>query len=320
MASTLQNLVLKGCNCVSLTPISKAFGIKLSIIGQNYATIEAFKKATIDEFNSFKTIEGLPCFKKLTEKECEIIKTLQDLLQEGISIEENFIRLLTCNFIQKQLDMLNSMTIEGLNANPILCYALKLDNENDFIKYYAYSAISRSIVTSLGFLVQDLLLYSNEFIYAGKDYSAGQKTKWDIVLDKLGEVKSYFEIKSGPNDMDAAQIKHYDEEIKLVEDAGDKAFIGITYGKKDVKTVTTGLLETYVEDWRNKVLIGSELWDYISGNDNYHNILIEQIKSVAASCLSSGSIVPQIERRISELVCAFKRKYASIEEFYNNLW
>ena len=163
-------------------------------------------------------------------------------------------------------------------------------------------------------------MYSNEFIYAGKDYSAGQKTKWDIVLDKLGEVKSYFEIKSGPNDMDAAQIKHYDEEIKLVEDAGDKAFIGITYGKKDVKTVTTGLLETYVEDWRNKVLIGSELWDYISGNDNYHNILIEQIKSVAASCLSSGSIVPQIERRISELVCAFKRKYASIEEFYNNLW
>lgn len=320
MASTLKNLVLKGCSCMSSTPLSKSFSEKLLCIGDNYATIEAFKNASIAELNSFKTVEGLPCFNPLTSKEIEIITALQEKLQIDISIEENFIKILTFNFIQKQLNMLNTMTIEGLNANPILCHALKLDNENDFIKYYAYSAISRSIVTSLGFLVQDLLLYSNEFIFSGKDYSAGQKTKWDIVLDKLDEVKTYFEIKSGPNDMDAAQIKHYDEEIKLVEQNGEKAFIGITYGKKDVRTVTTGLLETYVDDWKDKVLIGSELWDYISGNDNYHNILLNQIKSVAESCLNSGSIVPKIDEKIEELIVKFNEKYSTIEEYYNTLW
>lgn len=216
--------------------------------------------------------------------------------------------------------MLKNMTIENLNANPILCAALKLDNEEDFVKYYAYSAISRSIVTSLGFLVQELLLYSNEFVYDGKEYSAGQKTKWDIVLDKLDEVRSYFEIKSGPNDMDAAQIKHYDEEMKLIEKEGERAFIGITYGKKDVKTVTTGLLDTYLEDWKSKVLIGCELWDYISGNSDYHNILMDRIKMVAEMCLGSQSIVPQIDRRIEELLREFTDRYRDMETFYKSLW
>lgn len=65
--------------------------------------------------------------------------------------------------------------------------------------------------------MQNLLLYSNEFIFDGKNYEEGGRTKWDLVIDRLGEVKSFLEIKSGFNDMDAAQVKHYGEEIRRVE-------------------------------------------------------------------------------------------------------
>lgn len=54
--------------------------------------------------------------------------------------------------------------------------------------------------------MQNLLLYSNEYIFDGKTYEEGDKTKFDLVIDRLGEVKSFLEIKSGFNDMDAGQV------------------------------------------------------------------------------------------------------------------
>lgn len=320
MASTITEYVIKGCTIHyngSTTAKSKE---KFCIIGSHYSTLTAFKKATIDTFNNFKTEEGTPCFRTLTDKEETAIKTLQQTIDINLSVEENFIVLLTQEFIRKQVNMLQTMDIEALNANPILCKALKLNTPKEFVKYYAYAAISRSIVTSMGYFVQDLLLYSNENVYDGKLYKEGNKTKWDIVIDKLGAVRSYIEVKSGPNDMDAAQVKHYAEEIKLIEKKRQKAFIGITYGKKDTRTVTTSLLETYLPDWKNKTLIGKELWDYISGNDNYHTILMETIKNTTEAFLEEESLIDKIDKRIEELIEIFNSKYKTIDEFYNSLW
>lgn len=212
------------------------------------------------------------------------------------------------------------MSIDALNANPILCKALKLNTPKEFVKYYAYAAISRSIVTSMGYFVQDLLLYSNENVYDGKLYKEGNKTKWDIVIDKLGFVKSYIEVKSGPNDMDAAQVKHYAEEIELIEKKKQRAFIGITYGKKENKTVTTSLLETYLPNWKDKTLIGKELWDYISQNDNYHNILMNTIQSTTDAFLGEESLIDKIDNKINELIDSFNTEYKTMDDFYNSLW
>ena len=272
MASTITELVIKGTSIYYGGSLSAKSKEKFNVIGSRYATLEAFKLANVEVFNNFKTEEGEPCFKPLTEKESTAITRLKEKLNDSLSIEENFIILLTEDFINKQINMLDSIDIDTLNANPILCRALKLNTPEEFVKYYAYAAISRSIVTSMGYFVQDLLLYSNESVYDGKLYAEGNKTKWDIVIDKLGSVRKYIEIKSGPNDMDAAQVKHYSEEIELIERKKHKAFIGITYGKKDIKSVSTSILETYLPNWKDKTLIGKELWDYISGNENFHNI------------------------------------------------
>ena len=172
----------------------------------------------------------------------------------------------------------------------------------------------------MGYLVQDLLLYSNENAFDGKSYTEGHKTKWDIVIDKLDAVRSYIEVKSGPNDMDAAQVKHYADEIALIEDNGHRAFIGITYGKKNIQTVSTSLLETYLPDWKDKTLIGKELWDYISENDNYHNILMDTIQHTTEAFLGDESLIDKIDARVDELIRIFNSKYATMDDFYNSLW
>ncbi len=320
MAATINEFIYKGAMLNYNGTPSVQSREKFNVIGSRYSTLAAFKSATIKTFNDFKTEEGIACFKPLTEKEVNAIQVLQNTIDCSLSIEKNFIILLTQDFIRKQINMLNSMDIEGLNANPILCRALKLNTPKEFIKYYAYAAISRSIVTSMGFLVQNLLLYSNKNVYDGKLYAEGNKTKWDLVIDKLGDVRNYIEVKSGPNDMDAAQVKHYADEIGLVEQNDHKAFIGITYGKKDAKTVSTSILETYLPDWKNKTLIGKELWDYISEDPTYHDQLMNTIQNTAEAFLGEESLIDKIEARIEELITIFNNKYATMEDFYNSLW
>ena len=320
MAATLYNLIVKGCKISFEGNAGNSFRDKLNVIAAQFSTLAGFKQATIASLNDIKTVEGDRCFRPLTAKEANAIALFQQEIDLNKSIVQNFIVVLTKEFVNKQISMLSTISIDSFNANPILCVALNLKTPEEFVRYNAYQAIGRSIVTSMGFLVQNLLLYSNEYIYDGKDYKEGKKTKFDLVIDRLGEVRSFLEIKSGFNDMDAGQVKHYAAEIKLVEKAGNKGYIGITYGKKNDETVTAGLLKTYVPNWKRKTLVGKELWDFISENENYHTILIENIDSVANSILQNVSIVQKIEDRIEELIRDFYANYSNLDDYYESLW
>lgn len=320
MAATLYNLIVKGCTITFNGSVSSSFKNKLNIIAAQFSTLKGFKLATISSLNDIKTVEGDRCFRPLTTKEECAITSFQKEIDLSKNIVQNFIKILTKEFISKQITMLSNISIKAFNANPILCKALNLKTPEEFVRYNAYQAIGRSIVTSMGYLVQNLLLYSNEYIYDGKDYQEGKKTKFDLVIDRLGEVKSFLEIKSGFNDLDSGQVKHYADEIKLVEKAGNKGYIGITYGKKDDVTVTAGLFKTYLPHWKRKTLVGKELWDFISENENYHTILIESIDSVASTLLQNVSIVQMIEDRIEELIADFYHNYNSLEDYYESLW
>lgn len=320
MAATVNNYIIKGGKFCFEGNLSSGTKHKLEVIGNHFSTLSGFKSATIDTLNNLRTVEGDECFRRLTNKETEAINRLQETIDLSLSLTQNFIKILTQDFIKKQIKAIDALTLEGLNANPILCRALKLNTIDDFLKFYVYSAISRSIVTSMGYLVQDLLLFSNEYIFDGKNYSEGIKTKWDVVIDKIGSVKKFLEIKSGPNDMDVAQIKHYAEEIEAVESIGAKGYIGVTYGKKETRTVTTALLETNVEGWRDKTLFGKELWNFISENENYHMILMDTIQSTSEVFLGQGSLITRIDSKIDALRLDFVEGYGSLDIFYNSLW
>lgn len=320
MASTLKEFVIK-CGCIFYDGIpTKNNKDKFNTIGCYYSTLEGFKNASISDFNNLTTQDGQKCFKPLTIKEQQALSKLQENCDLDITLEENFIKILTKDFISKQLKAIDAITLEGLNANPLLCRALKLNTAEEFVKFYAYSALSRSIVTSMGFLVQDLILYSNTNVYDGKNYPESYGTKWDVVIEGLDGVKSYIEIKSGPNDLDKTQILSYDKAITKVQDNHEHAFLGITYGKPDGNYVSTSILETYVKNWRDKTLIGKELWDYISQNETYHETLMSTIQNTAESFMGDDSLIKKIDEKIVLLLSDFTRDYGTMEAFYNSLW
>jgi len=311
---------MKGCSIYVNGSFTNGFKNKLKLIAPRFSTLSGFKSASIEELNNLRTIEGEICFRKLTPREEEAITAFQEEIDLDRSIVENFIKILTKEFVGKQIQMLSTLSIEYFNANPILCRALNLRTVEEFVRYNAYQSVGRSIVTSMGFLVQNLLLYSSEYVFDGKHYDEGDKTKFDLVIDRLDEVKSFIEVKSGFNDMDKGQVKHYAEEIRLVEEAGHRGYIGVTYGRKEDNSITAGLLNTYVPEWKDKTLVGKELWDFISGNNNYHQILIENIDSVASVILRDISIVQKIEDKVAELIKEFNTSYDSLDTYYDSLW
>lgn len=320
MASTLNEFIVKCASIYYDGATTKSNKTKFNAIGCHYSTLLGFKNASIEDFNNLTTIEGERCFSSLSGKEQQALILLQENCNTDMTLEQNFIKILTEDFIRKQAKAIDNITLEGLNANPLLCRALKLNTPNEFVKFYTYSALSRSIVTSMGFLVQDLMLYSNTNVYDGKNYSESYGTKWDVVIEGFDGVRSYIEVKSGPNDLDKTQVLAYDKAIKKVLANNERAFLGITYGKPDVGYVSTSILETYVENWRDKTLIGKELWDYISDDESYHEALMNTIQETAEAFLGDESLIEKIDGKIESLLMDFGIHYGTMENFYNSLW
>ncbi len=320
MAATIQELIKKGIS-IHLRTLSPTFKKKIEIIVYHFGSIDSFLCATKEQFENISFIGGENPI-RLTETDFEKIRSFQDsgLLDSSLSIQENFVKILVGEFVNRQLQMIESLDLETLNINPILAGALNLNNEKDLIRYYVYQAISRSIVTSTGFLVQNLILYASEYIHEGKDDELGEQTKWDIVVDKIDEIKAYLEIKSGTNDVNKAQMHHYKNEIELVESQGFKAFIGETYGKRTDRTVTHGLMKQYLPDWEDRTLIGKELWIFITNDENYHQKLVKMLLDASKKILINQTIIDKIENRIIPILSSFRLKYNSYNEFLKSLW
>jgi len=320
VAATIQELIIKGFQIYTGNP-SSGLKEKIEMIASHHGTISSFLRGRKTDFDKLVFKVDNPKF-KLTEKNYSKIEAFQNsgLLIAELSIQENFIRILTNHFISKQLLMIENLGLETLNINPILSGALNLNNETDLIRYYTYQAISRSIVTSVGFLVQNLLLYSSDCVFEGKNDDLGDETKWDLVVKKLDQVKAYLEIKSGTNDVDKAQIHHYIREIEFIEEQGYKAYIGETYGKRENQTVTHSLYESYLPDWGNRTLIGKELWEFVSGQPDYHIRLMDNLFETSSAFMANDSLIKKIEEKISPLVDDFRRKYETYDNFMKSLW
>ncbi len=168
--------------------------------------------------------------------------------------------------------------------------------------------------------MQDLILYSGEFVHEGKEDELGNLTKWDVVVEKADEIKAYLEIKSGTNDINKSQIHHYRQEIELIEEQGFRAFIAETYGKREDKTVSHGLLKMYLPKWEKRTLIGKELWIFLTDDEKYHQKLIETLLSASKYIMANDTIIDKIEKKIEPLKIDFSSKYNSYDDFFNSLW
>ena len=120
--------------------------------------------------------------------------------------------------------------------------------------------------------------------------------------------------------MDKAQIHHYHKAFDAIEKKGFKAFIGETYGKRTDKTVTHGLYKQYLPKWEKRTLIGKELWEFVSGNKNYHNKLVNLLFKTSKALLANATFTDKIEKKLVPLTADFKKKYKSYDKFMKSLW
>ena len=320
MAATTQTLIIKGFQIHSESS-AKGLKEKMEMIASHFGSINSFLKANRKDFDKLVFKVDNPRF-KLTDNDFSKIQAFQKsgLIDGKLSVQENFIKVLATRFVRRQIEMIENIQLETLNVNPILSGALNLNNEKDLIRYYTYQAISRSIVTSVGFLVEDLLLYASDSVVGGKNDEHGEETKWDLVVERIGEVKAYLEIKSGPNDLDKAQIHHYHKAFDFIEKKGFRAFIGETYGKRTDITVTHGLYKMYLPEWEKRTLIGKELWEFVSGKKNYHDKLVEILFKTSKALLADATFIDKIDKKLKPLTADFRKKYKTYNDFMNSLW
>lgn len=127
-------------------------------------------------------------------------------------------------------------------------------------------------------------------------------------------------MKSGTNDINKSQIHHYRHEIELIESQGFRAFIAETYGKREDKTVSHGLMKQYLPEWEKRTLIGKELWIFITSDEKYHHKLVDMLMKASKQILANDTIIDKIEKRLEPLKQDFYQKYNSYNEFLKTLW
>lgn len=281
---------------------------KARSLASYFADIGEFLNVTKEALADVKGISGRQTI-RLTEEEILNIIGVRELgyLDANISIPENFLGAISRAFTKRQMAMIEGLNLASLSPNPLLVKALNIHTPEELIKVNVYMVVTRSIVTSMGFLVEHLLLASSDSIEKGPKGSG-----WDLVKRKDGGIH-WIQVKSGPNDMDKDQIVYWSEKIAEKISEGDRAYIGMTYGKRTNETVTLGLMKHLLPDWEMKILVGRELWDFVSDDPAYHTKLFDTLRRAAQQVLQERSICEEIDKCIERIIGEFTSAYGAGE-------
>lgn len=281
--------------------------------------IDDLKNVTKEQLRRNVTdIRGRPNIKLKDEELEKIIATARcDLIDPDKSVVENYVKLLCRNFTQTQLNLVQNLVFEKVSPNPLLIKSLNLTTPRECVEFNVYAYVTRSIVTSMGFLVEHLLVSSSDDVEKIKN-------GWDLVKTTSDGKQHFIQVKSGPNDMDKDQVITWNDEIKKAIEKGDNAYIGITYGKRDNDTVTIGLFKRYLENWEQHTLIGRELWDFLSGDPHFHEKLFQTLWECGVSVLKDHSLCEEINRCIDRLTGEFIEKYGDgnrgVQNYIENIF
>jgi hypothetical protein len=208
----------------------------------------------------------------------------------------------------RQVEMIRAMNLKTLSINPLLIKALNIHTPFELVSLHVEMAATRSIVTSMGFYLEQLVWASSETIE-----KAPRESNWDFKL-KRGGRNHWLQIKSGTNDMDKDQISHWAKKIEEKIAEGDKAYIGIAYGNKSDATVSLGLLKKYLPDWEMHVLVGKELWQFVSCDPKHHTRLCVILRQAALTVLHKASIVSELNAAVKRITTEFETEHGRGEQ------
>lgn len=267
-----------------------------------YNDIDEFLNCTYNQLKNLKTVSGRPI-----ELEEQHIRSILNVTSSGVissssSVIDNYIRVISMEFTKKQIATIKAISLSKLNVNPLLVRSLNLKTPLEMLEFNIYAAVSRSIVTSMGYFVQNLLSVSSESV---EKVQSG----WDIVKHDHNGLNHFIQVKSGPNDMDKDQILYWLGKILEAESNGNKGYIGITYGKRENNTVSLSLMRTYLPDMEVRTLVGRELWDFLTDDPHFHERLFDNLRASAARILGIRSIEEEIRDCIKNVHEEFKELY-----------
>lgn len=227
-----------------------------------------------------------------------------------------WIYLIGKKFLVSQIEMLRSTSLSNLDINPFLMKVLNLKTSKEILEFNLYQSVTRSIVTSWGTAVEDLLVRCGANKFAEKN--KGRSGRRPDVTKKWKGEDYLIQVKSGPNTMNVDMVNSLNEAISLYknEQPDSKFLLGMTYGTKG--RISTQIRDN-LTDFENSTLIGRELWDFIAEEEAYHKRIFSILDSSSAS-ITTKTFSEHLTNQLITLVGEWKDKYGnkSTDEVFEN--
>ena len=127
-----------------------------------------------------------------------------------------------------------------------------------------------------------------------------QKVYEDIVY--------YLQIKSSPNSMNVDMIRHFNTRVANLQKKGEKykALLGLAFGTKEE---VGRQITNYVDLPQSHVLVGKELWDFVSEETNFHCKVLNAIVEVAAEGSLPKNFSEMVEDKFEKLLDEWVNEY-----------
>ena len=292
---------------------AKIKGGKAASIAGQFGRLDFFKAT---DFLTGELVRADGTKITLNREQRKRLEQLKRHVNESSDIKGNWIRYFADNFVKTQLENINGLSLAKMNMNPFLIRALKLQTPEEVIRFNVYQTATRSIVTSMGFTIEKMVGHSGARM--------GIRGEWYDVVKEAKELTYWIQVKSGPNDVDKDQVEHFSKQFSETEEAKNNlARLGIAYGKRGLNTISLNHIESYLGNWQERLLIGKELWEFVSDEKNYHKRVLRHIDKVSATLLPGTSIAQEIENSITRIISEFESNYGEgkegVEEYVDTI-
>lgn len=219
-------------------------------------------------------------------------------------------------FLESQLKMLQSIQLGNLDINPLLMKILNFKTSREVLAFNLYQTVTRSIVTSWGSAVENLLVRCGAEKFTGQTRTrTGRKPD---IEKTVGGRKNYIQVKSGPNTMNIDMVNSLNEVIEeyRINEPNTNFLLGMTYGREE--RISSQIRST-LNDFGNSILIGRQLWDFVSETNDFHMTLFEILDRSSCS-ITSKSFSEQLEERLNCLVEEWQDRFngKTIDEALDN--
>lgn len=286
----------------------KAEGVGASkgyALAEDFSTdYSTFREADLSRLLAIKKTNGESI---LTENQAEVILHEKNIIPKNYSEREAWIFFIGREFLKDQVARLSEINLDSLDINPLLARALDLKDPKQILEFNLYQTVTRSIVTSWGTTLEKLLLRCGADPFSGsKGLRAGRRP--DIQKDKNG-VTYFLQIKSGPNTMNVDMVQSLNElitELKKTEPK-KRLLLGMTYGRRDR---ISSQIRDNLRDFDKSTLIGRELWEFISGERNFHRKMFSLLDNSSCGVLIKP-FSELLKDKIKELSIEWTNRFGS---------